>query len=217
MDTNSVKPVREDWRAFNEAVEMRAAYLKGRVVPPAPTPSPRPPADWLRRGLGIGSVVLASGVATALVLWVLSPPRLLAQARLPAAISAVPAPQPPTPGTKVVVDFTKFTTVTVGDLAIVSGWQYNNSEDTRPAYQFCYVDPLKAGTALSRPRIYVADTTAGIRSYDERDMAPLSRADYEAAWPRCTWAPGAALPRPANGVPLPPAIKPRGGGQERSA
>jgi hypothetical protein len=61
-----MKPVREDWRVFNEAVAARAAYLKGLVVPRA---QPTPPADWLRLGLGIGSVIVACGLATALVLW----------------------------------------------------------------------------------------------------------------------------------------------------
>jgi len=61
-----MKSIREDWRWFNEAAEDRAAYLKGLVVPMPPSP---PPEDWLRRGLGIGALLLLAGVGLGAALY----------------------------------------------------------------------------------------------------------------------------------------------------
>jgi len=196
-----MKPTREDWRWFNEAVETRADHLKGLVVPeepPPPPPPPRPPVDWLRRGLGIGATILACGIAAALVLWVIIPrPTTINHTAPPPprTINQIPPPPPPTPQAKVVVDYTRFTYITVGDRAVVTGWQFKSSADTRPSYQYCYVRvPLSAS---GQTAIYIADTAIGAHAYDKADMAPLTRGDYDDALPRCAWAPGTVLPSPA--------------------
>src|SRR3954463_426672 len=175
------KPVREEWRWFNEAVERRAAYLTHLVVPRARLAPPAPPADWLRRGAGIAVVVLAVGLATALVLWALAPPlnrTSEARAGVPSAIRAIPAPQSSDPKARVVVDFTRFTSVTMGDLEVVTGWKYGNSEQVRPKHQYCYVRSKRLSAALTTVDIHIASSALGVRSYDEAAMAPLTRSEY---------------------------------------
>jgi len=193
-----MKPTREDWRWFNEAVERRAAYDSGRVVPVPPLPPPQPPVDWLRRGLGIAAAILACGMAAALVLWAVGP--------RPPTITAIPPPPPPTPQAKVVVNYTRFTTISVGNLtAVETGWQFKSSEDIRPSFQYCYVRIPRSRS--EQTDIHIADTTIGVHAYDEADMAPLTRADYDNALPRCTWFPGT--------VPPSPTARPKGAGQRQ--
>jgi hypothetical protein len=203
-----MKAVREDWRFFNEAAEARADWLKGLAVPPPPPPiPPAPPADWLRRGLGIGAAVLASGMAAALVLWILTPmPPTPVMAtlgaippRVPPPVASIPPPQPPTPNAKVVVDYIRFTTVTIRDVDVITGWHYKSSEDAKPTDQFCYVRLPRSGAALTVLHVGIADSSIGVRPYDEREMAPLTLAVYDEARPNCRWYPGTVFP----GVPSP--------------
>jgi hypothetical protein len=51
-------------------------------------------------------------------------------------------------------------------------------------------DPTPTGTT----DIYIADTKAGVHPYDAAAMTPLTRAEYDAALPKCTWAPDTVLP-----------------------
>jgi hypothetical protein len=76
----------------------------------------------------------------------------------------------------------------------MTGWQFASSEDARPSHQYCYVRNRMSGTG--EIDIYIADTHAGVHPYNQTDMAPLTRADYDDALPKCTWTPGTVLPVP---------------------
>jgi hypothetical protein len=199
-----VKPVREDWRIFNEAVTARAAYLKGLVVPPAPPATAAAPADWLRRGAGIGSVVLAAGAAAALILWILRPPAH--------SFGDVPSLPPSMPAAKITVDYTKFVTIVLDGREVVTGWKYASNEDPQPNHQYCYLSIARTGSTSAQHlttelrqlrrsegvslRIDLADTAAGLRRYDADAMAPLTLVEFRAASLNCIWAPGTTLPPP---------------------
>jgi hypothetical protein len=180
----AAKPVHENWSYFNQAVEARAAYLRDHVVPSAPIPPLSPPVDWLRRGLGIGAVIIGAGVACALVLWVLRP----------AAHSfwSPPSLPPSVPAAVAAVDYTKFVTVRLNDMSIVTGWNYKSSEDPSPVNQYCYV--LISKTSVGSLKIDIANTERGVLPFDANDMAPLTLPEFQAALSKCVWAPNTTLP-----------------------
>ena len=45
--------------------------------------------------------------------------------------------------TKVVQEYTQFTTATVGDQTVVSGWKYKDSTTDKPYEQYCYILPSR--------------------------------------------------------------------------
>jgi hypothetical protein len=195
MNVPAQKPHREDWRWFNQAVERQAAYLVG--LPPGPVrprPSPAKPVDWLRRGLGVGAVIVAGGFATFLVLWVLRSPLAIAMPRGPVNPPIGPA-TPSQPSNPIVVNYTLFTKEHVPALGIevVSGWVYPDSTQQRPSRQFCYID-LPNPTGGAPYSITIATDAIGILPYHPQRMAPLDLARYEAALPKCRWAQGTVLP-----------------------
>ncbi len=49
-----------------------------------------------------------------------------------------PAMTPRTGESKVVTEYETFTTVTVGDHSVITGWNYKNSNDKAPYHQHCY-------------------------------------------------------------------------------
>jgi hypothetical protein len=56
-----------------------------------------------------------------------------------APATAEPAATPRTGESKVVEEYTKFTTATVGDYEVHSGWMYRTSKDSAPSSQYCYL------------------------------------------------------------------------------
>jgi hypothetical protein len=207
MEALPTKPVREDWRFFNEAAEKHAAYLNGLVVPkplPEPPPVPPQPVDWLRRGLGVGSVLLSAGIAASLILWAREPPRppapIIAAAPPPPAVQLPPAMTEPkaSQAENVVVNYTMFTNVQLTFGMVQTGWDFDSSKDTRPSRQFCHVAMPKPDAPLTDFWVILADTKHGIYSYNAHDMAPLSHANYDEALPQCHWFERTTLPPPGK-------------------
>jgi hypothetical protein len=57
---------------------------------------------------------------------------------IPTPTAQEPAMTPRPGESKVVTEYTQFTTVTVGDFEVWTGWAFRNSKDTAPYAQHCY-------------------------------------------------------------------------------
>jgi hypothetical protein len=96
------------------------------------------------------------------------------------------------PEAKVVVDYTRFTTVSFRDFAVYTGWKFGSSENAKPDFQYCYVH--LPGSGVTSLRVNIANSDVGILPYDEPGMAPLTHAQYDKAAPACSWFPETILP-----------------------
>ena len=116
---------------------------------------------------------------------------------LPDKPMTTPVPPPPPPVTpdapppRRMEQVTRFFTVPVKGYKVITGWKYASSDDHTPIYQYCYVE-FPSKTAVSQLAVYVASSKNGTIPYDQYAMAPLTREDYGAALPLCTWVGGEA-------------------------
>lgn len=209
---------RVDWASYSDAVREHARRETGKfsnlAAPDAvraidnrmsePGLSEDTSKYFFRRAQGIALVILALGVAIALLIW--ASHRAFANSTAntesfgstgnPVFTSRGQnnfSPQPTTPGkqgritnkTPEAVNFTRFVEHKLGDLLVVSGWRYANSRETRPANQYCYVD-LGDPSGGARRSPTIANDGRPI-SYNAKTMTPLTRDQYDHALSKCSW------------------------------
>lgn len=159
---------------------------------------------FFRRAQGVALVILAAGIAIALLIWANhralanstanSAPRVTASDPILNSLGQKNfSPQPTTPDqqgrtpnkTPEAVNFTRFVERKLGVLHVVSGWRFVNSRETHPANQYCYVD-LGDPKGGARRMPTIANNGKAI-SYDAQTMTPLTRDQYDHALSKCTW------------------------------
>lgn len=159
---------------------------------------------FFRRAQGIALVILALGVAIALLIW--ASHRVFANSTANTeSFGSTGNPvftsrgqnnfslQPTTPGkqgrtsnkTPEAVNFTRFVERKLDDLLVVSGWIYSNSRERRPAKQYCYVDLNDPNGGARRTQVIANDSRP--IPYNAKTMTPLSRDQYKNALPECRW------------------------------
>ena len=209
---------RVDWASYGDAVREHARRETDKFSNLAvsnavhatdngisqPRLSEDPSKYSFRRAQGLALVILAVGVAIALLIWAIhlvfsnSTANSSSQSSTGHPVFTSRGqnnffPQPTTPEQKgrtsnktpEVVNFTRFAEHKLGDLLVVSGWRYANSRETRPAKQYCYVD-LGDPNGGARRMPTIANDGRPI-SYDAQTMTPLTRDQYDHALSKCTW------------------------------
>ena len=114
-----------------------------------------------------------------------------------APASPAPTVQQPTETrtgeSKVVTEYTLFTTVTVGNRDIISGWKFRSSKDTAPYHQFCYLAVGRTG------RVELAHDGKLLSSIAADGSAlGVTVAEAEAAEKSCRWFNGGSTNTPGT-------------------
>ena len=105
-----------------------------------------------------------------------------------APIPTLPTDAPREPKKPPMESVTRFFEVKMDGYVVVAGWNYKNSAEDSPYFQYCYA--LFPGPGLQTLRIPLANTKTGYLPYHQEDMKPLTREEYRKSVPQCTWAPG---------------------------
>jgi hypothetical protein len=83
---------------------------------------------------------------------------------------------------KVVSEYTQFTTATIGKNEVVSGWIYRSSKDTAPYHQFCYLAVGRTG------RLELAHDGKPLSSVPvDASVLGVTSTEVEAATKSCRW------------------------------
>ena len=96
----------------------------------------------------------------------------------PIAPSQVKAPQ--TSQNKIVTQFTTFKTVAFDKGIVVTGWNFDNSNQVNPTHQYCYYTEQAADTIQVR-------TELGVNGRILNNLKPRPGVDLIAAFNRCIW------------------------------
>lgn len=96
---------------------------------------------------------------------------------------APPVEVAPLPETKVVTQYTIFKTVSLGKGHVVTGWNFDNSNQVNPAKQYCYYDELAADNTHVR-------TDLGQNGTMMNNLPPRAGVDLTAAFNNCVWFSG---------------------------